>query len=1101
MNDRDVDDFAKPNLQLGLFDNVGFLDAEARLRAIADWPGSERFPINRPGATAGSVILEDLRASSAPLIVTGYASIDRIIAFMADFAACSTGKIRLVLGNEPFESRTKNFTRDGTSFSEEVRNYWIQRGISLFLSGKIIAAIELLNAGRVEARFVDCESRRLHAKIYCGSEAVTVGSSNFTANGLSTQLECNARFHREYDPKRYREAVLVAENYWSIGTDYTAQLLELLTELLRVVTWPEALARACAELLEGEWARRYLEHQLDLGNTRLWPSQQEGIAQALCILENIGSVLVADPTGSGKTRMGAHLVRALVDRLWSKGRARRQTRRDISVLVCPPAVEPTWQKESTNCGLSLQIRSHGVLSRDDSEGNEETVAALRRAQILAIDEAHNFLNLSSKRTRGILANMADSVVLFTATPINRGATDLLSLVDMLGADNMDESALKILEGLARRKGSGDKTMAPHEVAALRKEIERFTLRRTKNKLNSLVDSNPSSYMDAKGKLCRYPQHLSQIYETNDSAADRQIADKIRQLAKELRGLALLEQFIEIPEGFRREGWTDEKYLQGRLSACQHLSVYNVMSRIRSSRAALHEHLAGTESAIRAYGIEDRLKTGETGDIIGKLRDRAKGVPPGTNLSCPLPDWLTDLSLYRQACLADLAIYEEILRQVGRLSANREKTKAQLLCMLVEQHRQILAFDSHLITLEVIYQELRSARLSVPILVATGSNAAARKKVIKCFGRDSEDRGVALCSDSMSEGLNLQGASAVVHLDMPSVVRIAEQRVGRVDRMDSPHHEIEAWWPNDAPEFALRADERFVQRYQTVETLLGSNMPLPEELSKMAEAAVSTKEMIRDTEAAMGEPWDGIEDAFSPVRDLVSGPRALLAPEIYQHYLGVTARVLSRVGLVRSTKPWAFFAVAGHKHGAPKWIFFDGVDKEPIARLDQITNELRTRLKKDVEDIPMDKEAIVWLDRFLIGLGKAEAKFLPKRKQRALEQMSEVLTSYARQALKGGDVKLAACWSSLVAAAIPTSDGIRPDLDAVAERWLELIRPLWFEKLGEKRKRRRPLLLKDLKADLLRNPLDLATVEAQFKEVPTVDPLDERIAACIIGVPA
>ncbi|MCZ7140631.1 DEAD/DEAH box helicase family protein, partial [Salmonella enterica subsp. enterica] len=87
---------------------------------------------------------------------------------------------------------------------------------------------------------------------------------------------------------------------------------------LKVVSWQEALARACSELLEGQWAKHYIEQHIDLGDTKLWPSQEQGIAQALWILENVGSVLVADPTGSGKTRMGAHLLRALGDRTWSR---------------------------------------------------------------------------------------------------------------------------------------------------------------------------------------------------------------------------------------------------------------------------------------------------------------------------------------------------------------------------------------------------------------------------------------------------------------------------------------------------------------------------------------------------------------------------------------------------------------------------------------------------------------------------------------------------------------------------------------------------------------------------------------------------------------
>ena len=42
--------------------------------------------------------------------------------------------------------------------------------------------------------------------------------------------------------------------------------------LLQFVSWQEALARACADLLEGEWADRYLAG--DSAGKRLWPSQK-----------------------------------------------------------------------------------------------------------------------------------------------------------------------------------------------------------------------------------------------------------------------------------------------------------------------------------------------------------------------------------------------------------------------------------------------------------------------------------------------------------------------------------------------------------------------------------------------------------------------------------------------------------------------------------------------------------------------------------------------------------------------------------------------------------------------------------------------------------
>jgi hypothetical protein len=658
--------------QLDIFAQEFVQDIGYRLAALGQWPDQGRFPVNLPQQSVRKYVLEDLVTSASPLIVTGYASLDRIIDLMADVGAHENVDIRLLLGNEPFESRKKSFVLANQSFTDELRDYWLNRGVSLYLSAKLIQAIEFIRAGRIEARYIDDAGRKLHAKIYKGDSAVTLGSSNFTQAGLSSQLEANVRFAAESDKKRYAEASHIAENYWQVGTDFTRELQALLEQLLRVVTWQEALARACAELLEGEWAQRYLKNQLDLGDTRLWPSQQAGIAQALWVLENIGSVLVADATGSGKTRMGAHLLRALRDRVWSTGR----TRSDISVLVCPPTVEDTWHNEAVNCGLNLDIRSHGLLSRKDSDGYEVTAQAVRRAQTIAVDEAHNFLNLASRRTQEILSNMADSVVLFTATPINRGAADLLSLVDMLGADNMEEDALDVLEGLSRRKGSVEQNMGPHDVSALRREIQRFTVRRTKSALNALVDRNPSAYVDASGRTCRYPKHLSQTYFPGESAHDRKLAAGIRSIADELLGIALLEQVVEMPEVYRQEGWSEETFLRGRLSATKHLAIHNIMSTLRSSRAALTEHLIGTMAAMEKFGIKDRIKQSETGNTIGKLHERMMGAKPECLLLCELPTWLSDDTLFKQACHDEIDRYQQILRLTSEMSSNRDIAKTR-----------------------------------------------------------------------------------------------------------------------------------------------------------------------------------------------------------------------------------------------------------------------------------------------------------------------------------------------------------------------------------------------------------------------------------------
>lgn len=107
--------------------------------------------------------------------------------------------------------------------------------------------------------------------------------------------------------------------------------------------------------------------------------------------------------------------------------------------------------------------------------------------------------------------------------------------------------------------------------------------------------------------------------------------------------------------------------------------------------------------------------------------RLEGSPPDTNLSCELPVWLVDPNAYRAACEDDISHYTKILKLLGRMSPGREKTKAQMLCMLIEQHDLIIAFDSHLITLEVIKNELAGAKVGAPVFVATGEISPARSE--------------------------------------------------------------------------------------------------------------------------------------------------------------------------------------------------------------------------------------------------------------------------------------------------------------------------------------------------------------------------------------
>lgn len=1083
----------QPPDQISLF-STPEASGSVRLESL-QWPPNERFPLNTRGQRVRDPVIADLTTSSSPLIIAGYSSIDYLIDFAAQINP-KGGSLRFLFGSEPFPGNQASYASPSTTFPREVEDYWLRRGISLRHSSKIVETIELLRSGRITARYLGGEHARLHAKIYAGDGGITIGSSNFTRSGLTQQIEANVRL-TPTDKKRFQEAQTISENLWLAGIPYDDQLLALLEKLLRVVGWQEALARASAELLEGEWARDYLKAQMYVGDLPLWPSQEQGIAEAMWVLANVGSVLVADATGSGKTRLGAHLIRATVDRIWRHGRARKAP----AVVVAPPAVKENWRRAAREAGVPLDVQSHGKLSHSGSHTHDNVVDAVRRAQVLAIDEAHNFLNPNSRRTRAILGNMADHAILFTATPINKSATDLLRLADMLGADNLADSTLQAFAALLRRPKL-DRTLSPGELATLKRELQRFTVRRTKKSLNAMVDEAPAAYRDADGRQCRYPEHHAHTYPLHESAEDRQLAKQIREAATRLRGVALLTGHLDMPEVLRRENWSEEKYLESRLGTASKLSAYLVMATLRSSAAALFEHVIGTRGALERFGLDVDAKRQATGNIRGRLT-QIRGTTPTSTLAVPLPDWLADPEAHHQACDEDIRTYDAILDLSARMSDRREIAKAGLLRKLARRHGMIVAFDSRPITLAALRKHLAALTTDIEVVLATGERKSARREVENRLRHGAaRNRLIALCSDSMSEGVNLQTAAAVVHLDLPSVVRIAEQRVGRVDRMDSPNKFIEAWWPQDAPELALRSDERFVERYETVENLLGSNLPLPEALAtgrgEVTEVVTAEQAIKEFAEQQDREPWDGLRDVFGPVRDLISGPDALVPDAVYEHYRGVATRVLSRVSIVDAEEPWALVCFTGSRLGAPRWVFVRDAPSQVVADLTEITAELRQRLGPTTVDVKLSDTGMRWLDRVLTIAKEREISLLPRRKQRALEEMQLILASYSDGPF--GSPESEARLRHLLGVLNRESLDDCYDWDAIAEAWLDLIRPVWYERLTT-RKRLRPLLLKDIRRDLMGpRRIPLAEILSQFDSLPTLPPLDERVAACILGLP-
>lgn len=375
----------------------------------SDWPNHALLPFNwsRTRVSVEGVVFDDLYASDEALLVMGYASLENLCHFVGNADTGRQHRFRVVFGAEPFRGRTVDGPFVSDDLSADVRTYWLERGISILSALSVLRTIEALDRSCLESR-ISRRSQGLHAKMFLAGDAATIGSSNFTSPGLRTQLEANVRLFKADDASRpyFSESWRLGEIYWRLSRPFDRELRDLLGTLLKNVTWKEALARGCAELLEGQWARAYLRDEL--GYNDLWPSQVQGIGQALYVLMEVGSVLIADATGSGKTRMGAWLLRALRQRLVAQGRPISDP-----VLVSPPAVSERWADELHKAEIRIEVHSQGALSSFRAATHARVVNDVAVARLLVLDEAHNFIN-PSNRTAKVNTNFADHVVLFTA---------------------------------------------------------------------------------------------------------------------------------------------------------------------------------------------------------------------------------------------------------------------------------------------------------------------------------------------------------------------------------------------------------------------------------------------------------------------------------------------------------------------------------------------------------------------------------------------------------------------------------------------------------------------------------------------------------------
>jgi hypothetical protein len=180
--------------------------------------------------------------------------------------------------------------------------------------------------------------------------------------------------------------------------------------------------------------------------------------------------------------------------------------------------------------------------------------------------------------------------------------------------------------------------------------------------------------------------------------------------------------------------------------------------------------------------------------------------------------------------------EGVSALLARLRSQRrvDGERALSLQRIRARHRgaKIIAFCQYAETVDAYFRAL-ARDPGVAALTSHGARVAggrvSRRELLGQFIpstshalRRAEEIGLLLTTDLLSEGLNLQEGSVVVHLDLPWNPARLDQRVGRVRRMGSRHQlvSVYAFSPPASTERLLRIETRLRDKLRIAEQTVG-----------------------------------------------------------------------------------------------------------------------------------------------------------------------------------------------------------------------------------------------------------------------------------------
>jgi superfamily II DNA or RNA helicase len=651
------------------------------------------------------------------------------------------------------------------------------------------------------------------------------GSSNFTYRGLAGQDELN---DVSRDVAKFNDAMQIFDDLWggsksiSIVDGSTAQeFIEELKQKLWIYQAPSPYnmyVRVLAEIYGTADSGDGLKtpNEITEGKFLDFQYQTDAIRFGIERINKLDGVIISDVVGLGKSIIAAAIAYNL----------------DMDTLIiAPPHLIQQWEEYK----VEFRVRGPRVMSSGNIKSAYENYSDSRKPLLIVIDEAHRFRNEDTNDYKMLhqicRSNPNNKVVLLTATPFNNSPKDVFALIKLFQTPgqstirSIDNLSLRFRELIKRymvlrknlrtiSKSNLDKETL--EIAEeQRKYLEPVVIRRSRLDLQYV-----SRYRrDLEAQKIRFPEIVGPElldYDLGDNVAlYLDTLEKISNPEKEnnFKGARYKPAtYITNREGFLEKFGKDVDNLDltnAQTNLADFMRKLLVM-RFESSRDAFRislERMISNNELILSWWHDLKvvpiMKKGnlpdpldysmEDGEVSDDLEDKLQSLRDQKGLIEIPRDWMDE------AFMSDVEADTNLLRSIhdswfkGPATPDPKIVRIEnVVNELLAQNpeRKIVIFSSYADTVNYLSAQLISSGLH-NVLNYTSADASVenRKVLLSNFDasypedKQKNDYSVLVCTDALSEGVNLNRAGVIINFDIPYNPTRVIQRIGRINRIN------------------------------------------------------------------------------------------------------------------------------------------------------------------------------------------------------------------------------------------------------------------------------------------------------------------------------